>query len=124
MRKGNDMTILQRNLHLLLIVIALSHNTFAAEIEGTVVDATDTTANIQSATDVIPNIGDPVEIYFAVAGVKEKVPVATGKVKENSGKLIGVTIEKKKAKVVAGLSARITASAPRLILCTLMRNGS
>lgn len=118
------MTFLQRSCCLFLLVIAVARNAFAVEVEGTVVDATDTTANIQSTSEVIPNVGDPVEIYFAVPGVKEKVPAASGKVKEISGKLIVVTIDKKKAKVVAGLNARIKASAPRLILCTLMRGGS
>jgi TolB protein len=103
--------------------MAVGRHVFAVEIEGTVVEATETTAKIQSAAEAIPNIGDPVEIYFAVPGVKDKVSAASGKVKEISGKLIVVVIDKKNAKVVAGLNARITASAPRLILCTLMRGG-
>jgi len=115
------MTTLRRSCCLFLIVIGASRNAFAVEIEGTVVEATDTTANIQSASEELPNVGDPVEIYFAVPGVKERVPAASGKVKEISGKVIVVTIDTKKAKVVSGLNARITASAPRLILCTLMR---
>jgi TolB protein len=121
--EANDMTILQRSCCVFLVVIAVGRNVLAVDIEGTVVDATDATANIRSASEVLPNVGNPVEIYFAVPGVKEKVNAARGKVKEISGKVIVVTIDTKTAKVVSGLNARITASAPRLILCTLMRGG-
>jgi hypothetical protein len=78
--------------------MAMGRNAFAVEIEGTVVDATDMTAYIQSASEVVPNVDDPVQIYFAVAGLKGKAPAATGKVSEIRGKAIVVAIEKTNAK--------------------------
>ena len=119
-----NMNVLQRSSIVLLIGIALGRNTFAVEIEGSVVDATETTASIQSASEVVPYVGDPVEIYFSVAGLKGKAPFATGKVSEIKGKTIIVAIEKKKAKVVAGLNATIQCSPSRILLCTLSRSNN
>jgi TolB protein len=118
------MNILQRGGMVLLIFITLGRSTFAIEVEGTVVEATDTTASIQSTSETIPNVGDPVEIYFGVAGLKAKATAASGKVREIKGKTIVVAIEKKNAKVVAGMNATMQCSPSRLLLCTLSRGNN
>jgi TolB protein len=118
------MNALRRSCILLFVGMVLGRNAIAVEIEGTVVEAADTTASVQSTSENIPNVGDPVEIYFAVAGLKGKAAFATGKVSEIKGRTIIVAIEEKKGKVVAGLNATIQCSPSRLLLCTLSRGSN
>ena len=96
-----------------VVLLCLARGAWAAEIKGKVVDAKEATATIESPSEYVPSVGDPVEIYFEIPGLDEKAAVASGKVREVNGNSIIVVIEKKHAKVVAGQLASIQSASPR-----------
>ena len=64
-----------------------------AEINGTVRQAGGDAAKIVVATDLVPNVGDKVDIYFKIPGGDDEVVVAKGKVTEVTGDSVSVTLE-------------------------------
>ena len=108
--------MIRLRIHLALavaFVICLFGTGMAAEITGKVVEATATTARISTASDLVPNPGDAVEIYFEIPGLDETVSVASGKVRDAEGGTINVTIDKSSGKVAPDHLVRITSAAPK-----------
>lgn len=95
-------------------VVCLVGTGMAAEITGKVVEATATTARISTESDLVPNPGDAVEIYFEIPGLDEPVSVASGKVRSaGDGGTIDVTIDKSSGQVAPDHLVRITSAAPK-----------
>src|SRR4051794_1986498 len=71
----------------------------AAEIKGKVAEANDKTVRIATASELLPNVGDVVEIYFEIPGFDEPVPVASGQVTEVTNEFVVAAISGSKTKV-------------------------
>ena len=92
-------------------VVCLVGTGRATEITGKVVEATATTARVSTESDLLPNPGDAVEIYFEIPGLDETV--ASGQVRSAAdGGTIDVTIDKSSGKVAPDHLVRITSAAP------------
>ena len=65
----------------------------AADIKGAVREVSDHTATVMIEGEIIPGIGDSVEIFFKLAGSDDEVSVATGTVESVDGAMVKVKIE-------------------------------
>src|SRR6478672_3305474 len=71
----------------------------AAEIKGKVISVDGNVAQIATEGELVPNVGDPVQIYFQIPGLEDSVEVGTGKVAEVGAQSISATITSAKAKL-------------------------
>lgn len=82
----------------------------AAEVTGTVREATGSTATIQTSGGT-PAVGDAVEIFFKLPGIEEEILVASGRViSKEAGALVKVKIESATGVVVKDQLARFASS--------------
>lgn len=84
----------------------------AVDIEGTVRDARGGTATVVTQSDLLPNVGDKVDIFFKIPGTNDEVSVATGSVTGVSQDAIQVKIEKATGEVSKDHLARIHSDKP------------
>src|SRR5262245_22981377 len=84
----------------------------AAELKGKVVGVEGQVVRISSDSEQVPNVGDPVEIYFQIPGLSDSVQIGTGKVTETNQQFIMATIDNLKGKLSRNQLARMTSSAP------------
>src|SRR6185503_5566207 len=77
----------------LLLLLAPGSQLSSAEINGQVSQTTESTVRIVTDSELVPNVGDPVQIYFEIPGLGEAVEVGTGKVTAVSAEFIEVRIE-------------------------------
>jgi len=84
-----------------------------AEIKGKVAEATEKTVRIVTDSDLLPNIGDKVEIYFEIPGLDDAVQVGTGLVTAVDANSITATIGETKTQLTRNQLARVTSASPR-----------
>ncbi len=84
----------------------------AGEIRGTVRDTTGGVANIITGSELLPNVGDKVEIFFKIPGSDDEVSVGFGRVREITADSIAVNIETTTGTVAKSQLARITSANP------------
>jgi dipeptidyl aminopeptidase/acylaminoacyl peptidase len=97
----------------LLVGLVISARSFAREIKGKVVEATQDSAKIKLDADIAPDAGDKVLIYFEIPGIDEKATVANGTVSGTKGGLVVVKITKANTKVTMGQLARVETNSTR-----------
>jgi Skp family chaperone for outer membrane proteins len=85
----------------------------AIEIKGNVRSATAENATIATEGELVPNIGDPVEVYFKLPGSDAEISVGSGKVTAVRGDSIEAKIDKATGTVSKDQLARITSGKPQ-----------
>ncbi|MCY2995664.1 MAG: formylglycine-generating enzyme family protein [Planctomycetota bacterium] len=85
----------------------------AAELKGKVESVKDATITIRLESDVRPNLGERVEVFFEVPGLNELAKVATGTVIAVGGGIVEAKIEKSTGTVTPGQIAKISAAQAR-----------
>src|SRR4051794_36114179 len=98
---------------LLGMLIVAGNQLGAAEINGQVREANESRVRISTDSELVPSVGDPVEIYFEVPGLDDPVEVGTGKVTAVTADSIEAKIDQIKAKVTKNQLVRISSSHPR-----------
>ncbi len=84
----------------------------AIEIKGSVRDATGGGASIVTISDLLPNIGDKVEIFFKIPGGEDEITVGSGRVSGIAADSIQVKIENATGTVTKDQLARIISENP------------
>ena len=84
-----------------------------AEINGTVRQAGGDAAKIVVATDLVPNVGDKVDIYFKIPGGEDEVGVGKGSVTDVSGEIVSVKITSSTGRIATGQLARFVSEKPQ-----------
>ena len=85
----------------------------AVEIRGTVRSATTGSATIATEGESVPNIGDPVEIFFKLPGTDTEISVGRGKVSAVRGDVIEAKIDQANGTVTKDQLARISSQSPQ-----------
>lgn len=85
----------------------------AVEIEGTVRSVAQETATIAIKSELFPNVGDLVEIYFKMAGADEEISVGSGKVTAVRPDSVEAKIEKATGAVARDQLVRISSANPQ-----------
>ena len=80
----------------------------AVDINGTVTEAQGDTVQITTQSDVLPNLGDTVSVFFRIPGTDDEIVVGSGSVTAIKGEVIGAKIEKATGQPQKGQLARIT----------------
>lgn len=93
---------------LLMFFAALISPAAAANLTGVVREASADTATVETSGDVLPAVGDKVEIFFELAGTDTEVSVATGHVQEAAPGKVVVKIENATGTIEANQRARFT----------------
>ncbi|MGH8501769.1 MAG: hypothetical protein ACREVE_04730 [Gammaproteobacteria bacterium] len=83
----------------------------SVEIDGTVRDASGSNATVVTQSDLIPNIGDEVEIFFKMPTGGE-ITVGTARVSDVGADAIEVTIQEASGSVAKGQLVRIYSDSP------------
>ncbi|MEY2562798.1 MAG: hypothetical protein QOH88_991 [Verrucomicrobiota bacterium] len=86
----------------------------AADITGTIIDATASSATATIDGAAVPSIGDSAEIFFKIPGSDVEVSVANGKVSSVEAKTVKITIEKTTGTVEKNQVVRFMSSAPKV----------
>ena len=84
-----------------------------AEINGTVRQAGGDAAKIVVATDLVPNVGDKVDIYFKIPGGEDEVGVGKGSVTDVRTEIVTVKIESTTGTIARGQLARFASANPQ-----------
>ena len=84
----------------------------AVEIRGTVRDAAGGAASIVTASELVPNVGDKVEIFFKIPGGEDEISVGSGRVSGLAADSIQVKIENATGTVTKDQLARIISENP------------
>jgi len=103
---------------LIILFVALVSNTWGASPTGVVRDANGDVATIEATGDVVPSVGDKVEIFFQLAGTDTEVAVATGHVQAVAATKITVKIDNSSGIVEANQLARFTVNTSRTAAVT------
>ena len=85
----------------------------AAHIAGTVREAAGDGAKIEVAADLVPSIGDKVDIYFKIPGGEEEVDVGKGSVTDVRAEIVTVKIESTAGTIARGQLARFASANPQ-----------
>lgn len=85
----------------------------AVEIKGTVRSATAADATIAAEGEFIPNVGDPVQVFFKLSGTDSEISVGTGKVSAVKADFIEAKIDKATGSVGKDQLVRITSQNPQ-----------
>jgi WD40 repeat protein len=99
-----------------LMLVGLSigaHPVRAAEIKGKVAEVKELTVKIVSDSDLVPKVGDKVEIVFVIPGIDDVAHVAEAKVTEIGDDFILAKIESRKGKVAKNQTAKIFSDSPQ-----------
>jgi len=99
----------------LIVLLGSCDVAVSAEIKGTVRSATKNTATIAIQGQLTPNVGDPVQIYFKLAGSDVEISVGSGKVTTVHPGSIEAKIDKATGTVATDQLARITSQNPKKI---------
>lgn len=86
---------------------------FAADIDGVVKSSTPKYATVVSNSNLVPNPGDKIKIYFKLPGVNTEISVATGHVYGITGPNIMVQIDQATGTVAKDQLVRITSTNPK-----------
>lgn len=92
--------------YLVILALALPGSLNALEITGTVREVTGDTAMVMTDGDVVPSVGNKVDIFFKLPGADEEISVASGKVTEVNTSLIKIKIENATGTISKGQFAR------------------
>jgi hypothetical protein len=84
----------------------------AVEIEGTVREASGGTATVVTQSELLPNVGDKVDIFFKIPGTNDEVSVGTGSVAAVSQEAIQVKINTATGEVSKDHLARMHSDKP------------
>lgn len=98
---------------LLLAAFACSARVGAVEIEGTVRSVTGEKATIAMKSDLLPNVGDAVEVFFKLPGAEEEISVGSGKVSAVNADSVEAKIDKATGTVAKDQLAKITSTNPQ-----------
>ena len=96
-----------------LLFFVLSTNLMAAEIKGQVVEIEGDSVSLKLDADLLPNVGDKVEIYIEIPGLDDVALVASGTVSQADGDLVLVKIDETPGKIEKAQLARISSAKPR-----------
>jgi FG-GAP repeat len=108
----------------LLATVFASGRSLGAEIKGKVIEVKDVTVKITTDSELIPSVGDQLEIVFAIPGVDDVAHVAEGKVTEIGGDFILAKIERAKGKVAKNQIVRIISNNPVKRVASAIRPSS
>ena len=86
---------------------------FAADIDGVVKSSTPKYTTVVSNSNLVPNPGDKIKIYFKLPGVNTEISVATGHVYGITGPNIMVQIDQATGTVAKDQLVRITSTNPK-----------
>jgi hypothetical protein len=84
----------------------------AVDIDGSVRNASGGTATVVSPSELVPRVGDKVEIFFKIPGTSDEISIATGRVTAVGADSIEVAIDKATGRIVGGQLARIHSDHP------------
>ena len=98
---------------LVLLALIAATSSRAAEITGTVREASGDTATVVVEGELVPGLGDKAEIFFKFAGGKEEIAVATGTVTGEEAGTVKVKITEATGEVSKDQLARFTSSNPK-----------
>ena len=98
----------------MVLFFILSANLPAAEIKGTVAEIQGESVSLMLDAELLPNVGDKVEIYIAIPGLDDVALVASGTVSQADGDLVLVQIEETPGKIEKSQLARISSAKPRM----------
>lgn len=104
-----------RNLHPCLgaaLCIFAAVSVHGAEIKGSVSEANGGLAKITVLSELVPNVGDAVRIYFIIPGGEDEVAVAKGRVAGIEGDSVSVKVEDAAGTVAKGQLAMFTSDKP------------
>jgi TPR repeat protein len=93
-------------------ILMTAGSAIGIEIKGKVVEPGKEQVKISTDSEWLPAVGDPVEIYFEMAGFGETLKIASGKVAE-VGDVIVVKIEQTLSPIERAHFAKITSVNPR-----------
>jgi Tetratricopeptide repeat len=96
-----------------LVLLCWCITAHAVEIRGTVRSATAESATIAIEGQLVPTVGDPVEIFFKMPGVDEEISVGNGKVTAVNADAVEVKIDKATGTVSKDQLAKITSEKPQ-----------
>lgn len=82
------------------------------EIDGTVRDARGETATIVTESNLVPNVGDKIEIFFNMPGTDIEVSVGAGRVSEVAADSINAQIEQATGEIARDQLVRIFSDNP------------
>jgi hypothetical protein len=85
----------------------------AVDINGTVTGAQGDTVQITTQSEVLPNVGDKVTVFFKIPGTDDEILVGSGSVTAIKGEVIGAKLEKATGQPQQGQLARITSDKPQ-----------
>src|ERR1700686_4259599 len=85
----------------------------AFDINGTVAGAQSDTVQITTQSELLPNVGDPVTVFFKIPGSDDEILVGSGSVTAIKGGVISAKLEKATAKPQKDQLARITSEKPQ-----------
>lgn len=85
----------------------------AVDIDGSVRNASGGTATVVSPSELVPRVGDKVEIFFKIPGTSDEISIATGRVTAVGADSIEVAIDKATGRIVGGQLARIHSDHPK-----------
>jgi hypothetical protein len=94
------------------VLVFLTMPALSAEINGTVREASGNTATIITESDLVPNVGDKVEIFFKMSGTDIDISVATGRVTKIGVDSIEAEVEQATGEVARDQLVRIHSDTP------------
>jgi outer membrane protein len=94
------------------IAILSAVNVRAEQISGTVAEVTGNTITVTPDGEMLPSVGDEVEIFFKLAGADDEISVAIGKVISTEAGTVTVEIRESTGTVEKGQLARVKSNNP------------
>lgn len=107
------MRAIGQGLTLLCVASAITLPLTAAEIEGRVAEVAEKSVKLTVSGDLLPAIGDEVEVFVLLPGLNEEARVATARVTEVGPVLIDARIRSATGEVQNGQYARFISEKPR-----------
>jgi len=104
-----------RNIWLLLSLLGcwLVTEAQAGDIEGTVTEVESDTVQITTQSEMLPNVGDPVTVFFKIPGTDDEILVGSGRITAIRGDVISAKLEKAMGKPQKDQLVRITSEKPQ-----------
>jgi WD40 repeat protein len=96
----------------LCCLIVEPRRAYAEQIQGKVTQVTGETIELASASELLPRVGDKVEIFIELKEIKSTALVTTGTVTELKGNAILVRIDNPEASVIVDQLAKIDSAQP------------
>ena len=95
-----------------LLILTLPVPLHAIELNGTVREASGDTAAIVTQSDLLPRVGDKVDIFFTIPGADDEISVGTARVTEIGAESIKVKVENATGTVAKEQLVRIHSENP------------